>query len=395
MTIQKAHFETLSVHAGNLGEDSTGAIMTPIYTTSIYRQETPGEYKAFEYGRCGNPTRLKYENAVAELEKGKAAFAFASGMAAINAVADILDVNSHIIAFDAIYGGTYRLFEEVKKKTSGLSVTYLDFNDLDQLEDSIQENTRVVWIESPSNPLLKVLDIEEISKFCKKHNLLLAVDNTFASPYNQTPISLGADIVVHSASKYINGHSDVIGGIVVVKDDPELIEKVKFIQTSGGAVAGPFDSFLAARGLKTLALRMKQHNENALRLAKWLSKHDLVKEVNYPGLESSPTHEIAKKQMKGFGGIISLELNGDINTAKRFLESLKLFFITVSVGGVESLSSIPALMSHSSMPREARLKYGITDTLVRLSIGIENAEDLINDLDQALEKARGELAWNW
>ncbi|MFC4892920.1 trans-sulfuration enzyme family protein [Pseudofrancisella aestuarii] len=395
MTIQKAHFETLSVHAGNPGEDSTGAIMTPIYTTSIYRQETPGEYKAFEYSRCGNPSRLKYENAVAELENGKAAFAFASGMAAINSVADILDVNSHIIAFDAIYGGTYRLFEEVKKKTSGLSVTYLDFNDLDQLENSVQENTRIVWIESPSNPLLKVLDIGEISKFCKKHNLLLAVDNTFASPYNQTPISLGADIVVHSASKYINGHSDVIGGIVVVKDDPELIEKIKFIQISGGAVAGPFDSFLAARGLKTLALRMKQHNENALRLAKWLNKHDLVKEVNYPGLESSPTHEIAKKQMKGFGGIISLELNGDINTAKRFLESLKLFFITVSVGGVESLSSIPALMSHSSMPREARLKYGITDTLVRLSIGIESPEDLINDLDQALEKARGELAWNW
>ncbi|WP_150467199.1 trans-sulfuration enzyme family protein [Francisella sp. SYW-9] len=387
MTIINSKIDTLAVHAGNPGDSVTGAVTTPIYTSSVYRQQSPGGEKAFEYGRVGNPTRSSYEQAVAELEGAKKGYAFSSGVAAINAVLDILGVNSHIIATDALYGGTYRLFEEVKKYSSGLQATYANLSDLDSLEENLRENTKMVWVETPSNPLLRVVDLRRLGQFCKKHDLILVVDNTFATPYNLKPISFGADIVIHSASKYISGHSDVISGIVVVKDNDELIEKLDLVHLAGGAVSSPFDSFLATRGLRTLALRVRQHNYNALTLAKWLEHHELVKKVYYPGLESSPDHHLAKEQMKGFGGVLSLELNGSDNLAKAFLEELKLFAITVSAGGVESLSSIPALMSHSSIPREVRLEQGLSDGLIRLSIGIEDVEDLKNDIEQALIKA--------
>ncbi|QLE79411.1 PLP-dependent transferase [Francisella sp. Scap27] len=385
MTQSNFKSSTLSVHAGSPGDKTTGAVTTPIYTSSVYAQQSPGVCE-FEYGRVGNPTRFQYEKAVAELERAEKAFAFASGVAAINAVIDILSAGSHIIAIDVIYGGTYRIFEEVKRKTSNHEISYINFDHIDSLQQSLQKNTRMVWLETPANPLLNIVDIEKISRFCKQNNLILVVDNTFATPYNQNPILLGADIVVHSASKYINGHSDVISGIIAVSDE-SLIKQIEFVQLAGGAVAGPFDSFLAARGLKTLALRMEKHNQNALNLAEWLEEHTLVKSVHYPGLKSSIGYEIAQRQMTGFGGVIALELQGTAETARVFLESLKLFSITVSVGGVESLSSIPALMSHSSIPKEIREKHGISDTLVRLSIGIEDVEDLQSDIEQALIKA--------
>ncbi|QIW09260.1 PLP-dependent aspartate aminotransferase family protein [Francisella sp. LA112445] len=387
MTIINSKIDTLAVHAGNPGDSVTGAVTTPIYTSSVYRQQSPGGEKAFEYGRVSNPTRSSYEQAVAELEGAKKGYAFSSGVAAINAVLDILGVDSHIIATDALYGGTYRLFEEVKKYSSGLQATYANLSDLDNLEESLRENTKMVWVETPSNPLLRVVDLKGLSQFCSKHGLILVVDNTFATPYNLKPISFGADIVIHSASKYISGHSDVISGVVVVKDNDELIKRLDLIHLAGGAVSSPFDSFLATRGLRTLALRVRQHNHNALTLAKWLEKHELVKKVYYPGLESSPDYQLAKEQMKGFGGVLSLELKGSDNLAKAFLAELELFAITVSAGGVESLSSIPALMSHSSIPKEVRLEQGLSDGLIRLSIGIEDVEDLKSDIEQALIKA--------
>ncbi|QEO57987.1 trans-sulfuration enzyme family protein [Francisella marina] len=387
MTIINSKIDTLAVHAGNPGDSVTGAVTTPIYTSSVYRQQSPGGEKAFEYGRVGNPTRSSYEQAIAELEGAKKGYAFSSGVAAINAVLDILGVDSHIIATDALYGGTYRLFEEVKKYSAGLQATYTNLSDLDNLEENLRENTKMIWVETPSNPLLRVVDLERLGQFCKKHGLIFVVDNTFATPYNLKPISFGADIVIHSASKYISGHSDVISGIVVVNDNDKLIKKLDLIHLAGGAVSSPFDSFLATRGLRTLALRVRQHNYNALTLAKWLEQHRLVKRVYYPGLESSPDYHLAKAQMNGFGGVLSLELNGSDNLAKAFLEELELFAITVSAGGVESLSSIPALMSHSSIPREVRLEQGLSDGLIRLSIGIEDVEDLRNDIEQALIKA--------
>lgn len=391
MAIINSKIDTLAVHSGNPGDPATGAVTTPIYTSSVYRQQSPGEINAFEYGRIGNPTRIKYEEAVAELEEGKKGYAFSSGVAAINAVLDILGVNSHIIATDALYGGTYRLFEEVKKHSSGLQATYVDLANIDSLEKNLQKNTKMVWVETPSNPLLKVVDLKALSLFCDKHDLILVVDNTFATPYNLKPITFGADIVVHSASKYISGHSDVISGIIVVKDDDKLIKALDLVYLAGGAVASPFDSFLATRGIRTLAVRIRQHNHNALTIAKWLEEHELVSKVYYPGLESNPDYQHAKTQMKGFGGVLSFELKGDGSVAKTFVEKLKLFAITVSAGGVESLSSIPALMSHSSIPREVRLKQGLSDGLIRLSIGIEDVEDLKDDIQQALQQATSSL----
>lgn len=387
MTIINSKIDTLAVHAGNPGDSVTGAVTTPIYTSSVYRQQSLGGEKAFEYGRVSNPTRTVYEQAVAELEGAKKGYAFSSGVAAINAVLDILDVDSHIIATYALYGGTYRLFEEVKKYSSGLQATYVNLSDLDSLEENLRENTKMVWVETPSNPLLRVVDLRRLSQFCKKHGLIFVVDNTFATPNNLKPISFGADIVIHSASKYISGHSDLISGVVVVKDNDKLIKKLDLVHLAGGAVSSPFYSFLATRGLRTLALRVRQHNHNALTIARWLEQHELVKKVYYPGLESSPDYHLARKQMKGFGGVLSLELNGSDSLAKVFLEELKLFAITVSAGGVESLSSIPALMSHSSIPKKVRLKQGLRDGLIRLSIGIEDVEDLKNDIEQALIKA--------
>ncbi|PZP54051.1 MAG: cystathionine beta-lyase, partial [Micavibrio aeruginosavorus] len=336
-------FTTNAIHAGQYPDPSTGAVITPIYATSTFKQEAPGVHQGLDYGRSHNPTRFAYERAIAALEGGTAGFAFSSGLAAIGAVLEILEAGAHIIASDDLYGGTFRLFERVRKKSAGLSVSYLDLTQLDAIEAAITAQTKLIWIETPTNPLLKLADISAISKIAKKHGLLVAVDNTFASPYLQTPLMLGADIVVHSATKYINGHSDVIGGVAVTNSD-ELAEKIGFIQNAVGSIAGPFDSFLAHRGLKTLGLRMQRHSENALTLAKWLEQHDQVEKVFYPGLPSHSQHDLAKTQMKnGFGGMISVVLKGGLNKATSFLKATQVFTLAESLGGIESLIEHPAI----------------------------------------------------
>ena len=375
---------TLAIHGGQSPDPSTGAVMPPIYATSTYAQSSPGVHQGFEYSRTHNPTRFAYERCVAALEGGSRGFAFASGMAATSTVLELLDSGDHVIAMDDIYGGTYRLFERVRRRSAGLDFSFVDLTDLSAFEAAIHPETKLVWVETPTNPMLKIVDIEAVCAIARKHGLRVVVDNTFASPILQRPLQLGADIVMHSATKYLTGHSDMVGGMVVVGENAELGEQMAFLQNSIGAVQGPFDSFLALRGLKTLHLRMKAHCENALALAQWLENHPAIEKVIYPGLGSHPHHELAKRQMDGFGGIISIVLKGGFETAKRFCENTRLFTLAESLGGVESLINHPAVMTHASIPSARRQTLGITDGLVRLSVGVEACSDLKNDLSEAL-----------
>jgi cystathionine gamma-lyase len=377
-------FGTRAIHAGQEPDPSTGAIMTPIYATSTYVQVSPGTHKGFEYSRSQNPTRFAYERCVADLEGGVAGFAFASGLAAMSTVLELLDSGAHVVASDDVYGGTFRLFDKVRRRSAGLEFSFVDLSDAETLRKAIRPETRMVWVETPTNPLLKLTDLAAVAAIAREHRLLTVADNTFASPYLQRPLELGFDIVIHSATKYLNGHSDVIGGVAVVSE-PALAEKLKFLQNAVGGVAGPFDSFLVLRGLKTLHLRMERHCSNALVLAQWLQEQPQVAEVIYPGLSSHPQHELAKKQMTAFGGMITVRLNGDLATSRRFLERCRVFALAESLGGVESLIEHPAIMTHASIPEEQREALGISDTLVRLSVGVEDVADLQADLAQALE----------
>jgi cystathionine beta-lyase/cystathionine gamma-synthase len=377
-------FSTRCVHAGQEPDPTTGAVMMPIYTTSTYVQQSPGVHKGFDYARTKNPTRMAFERCIADLESGRAGFAFASGLAAIATTLDCLDHGSHIVAVDDLYGGSRRLFERVRKRSAGLEFTYVDLTDAGALEAAIRPNTKLVWIETPTNPTLRLVDLDRIAEIAKRRGIWAAADNTFASPYIQRPLEHGFDLVVHSTTKYLNGHSDMVGGVAVVGDNEDLRERLTFLQNAVGAIQGPFDSFLALRGLKTLALRMERHCASALRIAQWLERHPKVKRVYYPGLASHPQHAIVKKQMRAFGGMISAELAGDLETTKRFLERCRLFSLAESLGGVESLIEHPALMTHGSVPADVRAALGIGDSLVRLSVGIEDADDLIADLSAAL-----------
>lgn len=377
-------FSTRTIHGGQSHDPTTGAVMVPIYATSTYGQQSPGVHKGFEYARSQNPTRFAFERAVADLESGTAAFAFASGLAAIATVLELLDAGAHIVATDDIYGGTFRLLERVRKRSAALQVSFADFTDLAAVEAAIRPETRLLWIETPTNPLLRIVDLEGVAALARRKGLLTVADNTFASPYLQRPLELGIDIVVHSTTKYLNGHSDMVGGIAVVGDNKDIAANLKFLQNAVGAISGPFDSFLALRGLKTLALRMERHSANGQRIAEWLERRSDVRRVLYPGLASHPQHAVARRQMHAFGGMISVELDRDLAGTRRFLERTRLFTLAESLGGVESLVEHPALMTHGSIPAQQRAAIGIGDSLVRLSAGIEDGDDLIADLDQAL-----------
>ena len=374
---------TRVIHAGQSPDPSTGAIMTPIYQTSTYVQASPGKHQGFEYSRTQNPTRFAWERCVADLEGGAAGFAFASGMAAIATVLELVDSGSHVIAMDDLYGGSYRLFERVRRRSAGLDFSFVDLNDAAALKAALKPNTRMIWAETPTNPMLKLVDLKKIAAFAKKHDLLLVVDNTFCSPMVQRPLEFGADIVVHSATKYLNGHSDMVGGVAIVSTQ-ELAERLAFLQNSVGAIAGPFDAFLALRGVKTLALRMHAHCANALELAKWLEKHSAVERVIYPGLKSHPQHALARRQMHGFGGIVTIEVKGGLKKARRMLERCHFFALAESLGGVESLIEHPAIMTHASVPPANRKRLGISDGLIRLSVGVEDVRDLRDELERAL-----------
>ena len=376
--------DTIAIHAGQAPDPSTGAVMQPIYATSTYAQSSPGVHQGFEYSRTHNPTRFAWERCVAALEGGSRGFAFASGLAATSTVLELLDSGDHVIAMDDLYGGSYRLFERVRKRTAALDFSFVDLTDLAAFEAAIRPETRMVWVETPTNPMLKIVDIAAVCAIARKHGLRVVVDNTFASPILQRPLHLGADIVMHSATKYLNGHSDMVGGMVVVGDDAELAEQMAFLQNSIGAVQGPFDSFLALRGLKTLHLRMKAHCENALALAQWLETHPAIEKVIYPGLASHPQHGLASRQMQGGGGIVSIVLKGGFEAAKAFCERTELFTLAESLGGVESLVNHPAVMTHASIPPARRAQLGISDALVRLSVGVEAVGDLRADLQHAL-----------
>jgi cystathionine beta-lyase/cystathionine gamma-synthase len=384
MTNKKSKPATQVIHAGQHPDPSTGAVMTPIYATSTYIQKSPGQHQGFEYSRSQNPTRFAYERCIAELENGSRGFAFASGMAAIATILELLETGDHIVAADDLYGGSYRLFTKVRERSAGLKFSFADFTDLTKVENAITDKTKMIWVESPSNPMLKISDLKAIAALAKKHNLIAVADNTFATPLATQPLNLGFDIVTHSATKYINGHSDVVGGIVVVGDNNELAEQLAFLQNSAGAIAGPFDSFLALRGVKTLAVRMQRHSENALKIAEWLTQHKKVKQVIYPGLTSHPQHNLAKQQMKYFGGMVSVQLNLDLAATVKMLENCQIFALAESLGGVESLIEHPAIMTHASVPKAIREQLGILDGFIRLSVGIEEVDDLIADLDNAL-----------
>ncbi|ANH98582.1 cystathionine beta-lyase [Pseudomonas koreensis] len=379
-------FATRVIHAGQEPDPTTGALMPPIYANSTYLQDSPGVHKGFDYGRSHNPTRFALERCVADLEGGTRAFAFASGLATISTVLELIDAGSHVISGNDLYGGTFRLFDKVRQRSAGHRFSYVDLTDLSAFEAALQDDTRLVIVESPTNPLLSLSDLAAIARICRARGIISVADNTFASPYIQRPLELGFDIVLHSTTKYLNGHSDVIGGIAVVGQNPELAEKLGFLQNAVGAISGPFDAFLTLRGVKTLALRMERHCSNALELAKWLEQQPQVKRVYYPGLPSHPQHELAKRQMHGFGGMISVDLNSDLDGARRFLENVKIFALAESLGGVESLIEHPAIMTHATIPPETRAKLGIGDGLVRLSVGVEDLEDLRTDLAYALTK---------
>lgn len=378
---------TRAIHAGQSPDPSTGAVMTPIYATSTYAQSSPGVHQGFEYSRSHNPTRFAYERCVADLEGGRNGYAFASGLAATSTVLELLDSGSHVIAMDDVYGGTYRLFERVRRRSAGLDFSWVDLNDRAALEAAVKPNTKLIWIETPTNPLLKIVDIAAIAEFARARGILVGVDNTFATPMLQRPLELGAHLVMHSATKYLNGHSDIVGGMVVVGDDAELAEKMTFLQNAVGGVQGPFDSFLALRGLKTLHLRMRAHCEAALELAGWLAAHPKVEKVLYPGLASHPQHALARRQMHGFGGMVSVYVKGGFDGARRMMEQCRLFAVAESLGGVESLVNHPAVMTHASVPPENRARLGISDNLVRLSVGVEDVADLKAELDAALAAA--------
>ena len=381
----KQGFETRAIHAGQEPDPTTGAIMTPIYTSSTYVQESPGVHKGYDYSRSINPTRKALEACIADLEGSNFGYAFASGMSASATVLEILSSGDHVIAMDDLYGGTYRLFENVRKRSAGLDFTFCDLSDVKALEASLKPNTKMIWIETPTNPLLKIADLKAIASFAKHNNLIAVCDNTFCSPFVQNPLEFGFDIVVHSATKYLNGHSDLIGGVVVCSDDKtELAEQLLYLQNAVGSIMNPFDSFLLLRSLKTLPVRMERHCSNAIQIANFLESHKSIQRVIYPGLESHPQHEIAKEQMNGFGGMISVEIKGGLEGAKKFLERTEIFSLAESLGGVESLIEHPAIMTHASIPPEVREEIGISDGLVRLSVGIEALEDLTGDLEKAL-----------
>ncbi len=378
-------FATRVIHAGDQVDKETGAVMTPIYTASTYKQKSPGEHAGYEYSRSQNPTRFAYERCVADLESGAAGFAFASGMAAISTLLELLDSGDHVIACDDLYGGTYRLFENVRKRSAGLQFSFVDMSDIKNVEAALQKNTKMIFVETPTNPLLKLVDLEKVLEIAKSNNLLSVADNTFATPYLQRPLELGFDIVMHSATKYLNGHSDVINGVVIVKDNAELIEQMAYLQNAIGGIAGPFDSYLAMRGVKTLALRMQRHCESTSIIASWLEQHDAIEKVYYPGLPSHPQYDLAKKQMScGFGGVMSVVVKGGLAAATRMLEKCEIFTLAESLGGVESLIEHPGIMTHASVPEDIRVRLGIVDGLIRISVGIEDVDDLLRDLDAAL-----------
>jgi cystathionine gamma-lyase len=382
-------FATRVIHAGQAPDPSTGAIMPPIYATSTFVQSSPGVHKGLDYGRSHNPTRWALERCVADLEGGAQGYAFASGLAAISTVLELLDAGSHIVSGDDLYGGTFRLFERVRRRSAGHRFAFVDLTDLARLDAALQPDTKMVWVETPTNPLLRLADLRAIAQRCRDRGILCVADNTFASPYVQRPLELGFDIVVHSTTKYLNGHSDVIGGVAVVSKDArmaEVRERLGFLQNSVGAIAGPFDSFLTLRGVKTLALRMQRHCESAVELARWLEAQPQVERVHYPGLESHAQHALARTQMNGFGGMISATLKTDLDGARRFLESVRIFALAESLGGVESLIEHPAIMTHATIPPATRQALGIGDSLVRLSVGVEAVEDLRADLAQALQR---------
>ena len=374
---------TRVIHAGQAPDPSTGAIMTPIYTTSTYVQSSPGDHLGYEYSRTHNPTRKAWEACIADLEEGTAGFAYASGMAAVDCLMHLLAPGDHVVSMNDLYGGTWRLFERVRRRSSGLDFSFADLSDLDAARAAITDRTRMIWVETPTNPMLNLVDISRIAELARAQDCWLVVDNTFATPMLQRPLSLGADIVVHSVTKYLNGHSDMVGGAVVVKD-PALAEQIGFLQNSSGGVQGPFDSFLVMRGVKTLALRMKAHCDNAGRIADWLTGQSKIRKVIYPGLDSHPQHALAARQMAGFGGMVSFDLEGDLAAARRFLENTRLFALAESLGGVESLVNHPAIMTHATVPKQQREALGVTDTLIRLSVGVEDVDDLIADLETAL-----------
>ncbi|MDX7991636.1 trans-sulfuration enzyme family protein [Xenorhabdus littoralis] len=382
----KIKFDTKSVHAGYV-PDHTGAVMPAIYATSTYAQPAPGQHTGYEYSRSGNPTRTALESAIAELENGTRGYAFGSGLAASSTILELLDKDSHIIAVDDLYGGTYRLLEKVRRRTAGLRIIYVAAGDTAALEAAIQPDTKMIWVETPTNPLLKLADLAAIAQIARRHNIISVADNTFASPYIQRPLDLGFDIVIHSATKYLNGHSDVIAGLAVVGNNAELAEQVAFLQNSIGGILDPFSSFLVLRGIRTLALRMDRHISSAEKIAHWLEQQPQVEKVYYPGLASHPQHELAKHQMRGFGGMISIVLKGDEDYTNRVIKELQLFTLAESLGGVESLVGQPFTMTHASIPLEKRLAAGITPQLIRISVGIENVDDLIDDLSQAFEAA--------
>jgi cystathionine gamma-lyase len=381
---EKMKFSTRAIHAGQEPDPTTGAIMTPVYLTSTYVQSSPGVHKGWEYSRTHNPTRRAYENCIANLEGGQFGFAFASGCAATTTILHLLKGGDHVVAMDDMYGGTFRLFDKILRH-DGFEFSFVDLTDVANFEKAIKPNTKMVWLETPTNPTLKLTDIAAIVKIAKSKNILVAVDNTFMSPYFQRPLELGADIVVHSATKYIGGHSDMVGGVAVVNDQ-SIAEKIQFLTNSMGGIQGPFDSYLALRSLKTLPIRMKTHAENGMKVAEYLEKHPMVEKVIYPGLKAHPQHELAKKQMSGYGGMITFFIKGGMDASRKFLESVEVFALAESLGGVESLIEHPAIMTHASVPADQRAKLGISDSLIRLSVGIEDVEDLLNDLKQAFEQ---------
>lgn len=383
-TANRQGFATRAIHAGQKPDPTTGAIMVPIYATSTYVQDSPGVHKGYEYSRSQNPTRMAFEACMADLEDGAQGYAFASGLAAAGTILELLDSGDHVICMDDMYGGTYRLFENVRKRSAGLEFSYVDASDLAALEAAIRPNSKMIWVESPTNPLLRLVDFEAIAALGRKHELMTVADNTFASPYVQRPLQFGFDVVMHSTTKYINGHSDIVGGVVVVRDDADLRERLAYLHNAVGSIAGPFDAFLAMRSLKTLSVRMERHSSNAMAVAEFLSGHDKVAEVYYPGLSSHPQHDLARRQMDHFGGMVTAILKGGLEESRRFLERTELFALAESLGGVESLIEHPAIMTHASIPPEIRAELGISDSLVRLSVGIEDVDDLIADLRFAL-----------
>jgi cystathionine gamma-lyase len=383
--MSKHKLSTRVIHAGQQPDPSTGAIMTPIYASSTYVQSSPGDHQGWEYSRSHNPTRDAYEKCIADLESGNRGLAFASGMAATSAILELLDAGDHIVAGDDLYGGSFRLFSGVRERSANLRFSYAQLENPQEISAAMRPDTRMLWVETPTNPMLKIVDIALAAEIAHAHGALLVVDNTFATPMLQRPLEMGADIVMHSATKYLNGHSDMIGGVAVVRDDEDLAERLWYLLNATGAIQGPFDSFLALRGLKTLALRMKAHCDNSLTIARWLQQHPRVEKVIYPGLSDHPQHELAMHQMSGQGGgIVSVDIKGGLEAARRMLERCELFALAESLGGVESLISHPAIMTHASVPLERRESLGISDTLIRLSVGVEDVDDLITELDHAL-----------